>query len=153
DLAADGEYNVRRAQVEEAARLLGIKALRDITPEGLAERVRAEPDLLPEVVGRRAAHVVNENARTLAAGEGLQHGNLATVGRLINESHVSLRDLFEVSVKELDIMADLAQQEPGCYGARMMGGGFGGSVIALVEDAAVSKFTETVGEAYSAASR
>ena len=150
---ADGEYNIRRAQVEEAARLLGIKALRDITPEGLAARIQAEPTLLPEVVGRRAAHVVNENARTLAAVEALKKGDLATMGRLVNESHASLRDLFEVSVKELDIMADLAQHESGCYGARMMGGGFGGSVIALVEDAAVSRFTEKVGAAYGAASQ
>lgn len=149
---ADGEYNVRRAQCEEASRLLGIKALRDITPEGLAARIKAQPTLLSEVVARRATHVVEENKRTLAAVEALKNGDLTTMGRLVNESHRSLRDLYEVSVKELDIMADLAQHEAGCYGARMMGGGFGGSVIALVEDAAVRGFAERVGPAYQAAS-
>src|SRR5262249_25988427 len=92
DLSADNEYNDRRAQCEEASRLLGIKALRDISPEGLAARVQAEPDLLPEVVARRASHVVNENARTLAAVDALNKGDLVTMGRLVNESQVSLRD-------------------------------------------------------------
>jgi galactokinase len=143
----DTEYGLRREQCEEAARLLGVKALRDITPEQLA----AKADKLPEVVERRAAHVVNENARTLAAVDALKAGDLAMVGRLMNESHISLRDLFEVSIRELDVMAELAQKQEGCYGARMMGGGFGGAVIALVEDNAIERLSRDVANAYNAA--
>ncbi len=143
----DSEYGKRREQCEEAARLLGVKALRDVTPEELAARA----DKLPEVIARRASHVVNENARTLAATDALRHGDLKTVGRLINESHASLRDLYEVSIRELDIMAELAQSTEGCYGARMMGGGFGGAVIALVQDSAAERLAQSVSEAYNAA--
>ncbi len=141
------EYGKRREQCEEAARLLGVEALRDVTPEQLAANV----DKLPEVIERRAAHVVNENVRTLAVVDALNAGDLETVGRLLNEGHASLRDLFEISIPELDIMADLAQRAEGCYGARMMGGGFGGAVIALVQDEAVEQFTASVEEAYNAA--
>jgi galactokinase len=143
----NSEYGKRREQCEEAARLLGARALRDVTPEQLAARA----DDLPEVLERRAAHVVNENVRTLAMVKALHSGDLETAGRLMNEGHASLRDLYEVSIRELDIMADLAQKEPGCYGARMMGGGFGGPVIALVQDQAVPKFSAVVAEAYNAA--
>jgi galactokinase len=141
------EYGQRREQCEEAARLLGVKALRDVTPEQLA----AEADKLPEIIARRASHVVNENARTLAAVDALGAGDLKTVGRLLNESHASLRDLYQVSIRELDIMAELAQNTEGCYGARMMGGGFGGAVIALVQESAVSRLGESVAAAYNAA--
>lgn len=141
------EYGKRREQCEEAARLLGVKALRDVTPEQLA----AAADKLPEVIERRAAHVVNEDVRTLAAVDALRANDLKTLGRLLNESHASLRDLFEISIHELDVMADVAQREAGCYGARMMGGGFGGAVIALVKDEAVKRFSENVANAYNAA--
>ncbi len=143
----NSEYGKRQEQCKEAARLLGVKALRDVTPEQLAANV----DKLPEVIERRAAHVVNEDVRTLAAVEAFKAGDLETVGRLINESHASLRDLYQVSSPELDIMAELAQQNEGCYGARMMGGGFGGAVIALVDDAAVDRLAANVAEAYTAA--
>jgi galactokinase len=143
----NSEYGVRREQCEEAARLLGVRALRDITPEQLA----ANADKLPDIIERRATHVVTENARTLAAVDALNSGDLKTVGRLINESHTSLRDFFQVSITELDVMAELAQKAEGCYGARMMGGGFGGAVIALVDDAAVESLSATIAEAYNAA--
>jgi galactokinase len=143
----ESEYGKRREQCEEATRLLGVKALRDVTPEQLA----AKADKLPEVIAQRASHVVNENARTLAAVDALRRGDLVKVGRLINESHTSLRDLYEVSIHELDVMAELAQRTEGCYGARMMGGGFGGAVIALVQDGAVTRLTEDVARAYNAA--
>src|SRR5258706_12072447 len=90
----NSEYGIRREQCEEAARLLGVKALRDVTPEQLA----AKADSLPEIIERRAAHVVNEDVRTLAAVKALKAGDLQTVGRLINESHASLRDLYQVSI-------------------------------------------------------
>jgi galactokinase len=144
---ATGDYGVRRQQCEEAARLLGVASLRDVTPEQLAARA----DDLPEVIERRAAHVVNENVRTLACVEALKTGDLETVGRLLNESHVSLSQLFEVSNRELDIMAGIAQQEEGCYGARMMGGGFGGAVIAAVRKENEQVFAERVEMAYNAA--
>jgi len=143
----ESEYGKRREQCEEAASILGVKALRDVTPEQLA----AQADKLPEVIAQRASHVVNENARTLAAVDALRRGDLVKVGRLINESHTSLRDLYEVSIHELDVMAELAQRTEGCYGARMMGGGFGGAVIALVQDGAVARLTEDVARAYNAA--
>jgi galactokinase len=140
-------YNDRRRDCEEAARLLGVASLRDVTPEQLA----ANLDKLPEIIERRAAHVVNENVRTLAAAEALNTGDLEQLGRLLNESHVSLRDLYEVSIRELDIMAELAQKEKGCYGARMMGGGFGGAVIALVADDVLPEFIQNMSLNYDAA--
>jgi galactokinase len=143
----ESEYGKRRQQCEEAARLLGLRALRDITPEQL----NANIGKLPDVIARRASHVVNEDARTLEAVDALRGGDLKRVGQLLNDSHASLRDLYEVSTKELDIMADLAQKAEGCYGARMVGGGFGGAVIALVQDAAVPRLMDEVGRAYQAA--
>jgi galactokinase len=140
-------YAERRAQCEEAARLLGVRSLREVTPETLA----ANADKLPELVERRAAHVVNENVRTLACVAALQAGDMARVGELVNESHASLSQLFQVSNKELDRMAEIAQRETGCYGARMMGGGFGGAVIALVADSEAAHFAERVAMAYTAA--
>jgi galactokinase len=143
-----GGYGERRRECQTAATLLGVKSLRDVTPQELAKH----SDRLPEVIERRAAHVVNENVRTLRAVEALNTGDLETVGRLIKESHASLSGLFQVSNKELDLMAEIAAREPGCYGARMMGGGFGGAVIALVADEAVDRFVGRVEMAYTAAS-
>jgi galactokinase len=139
----ESEYNLRRAQCEEAVRRLRVRALRDVMPEHLVS--------LPEPFRRRATHVVLENARTLTAVEALGRGDMITVGRLLNESHASLRDFYQVSIPELDVMADLAQREPGCFGARMMGGGFGGAVIALVEDSAAARVADEVSLGYKAA--
>ncbi|MCC7208071.1 MAG: galactokinase [Anaerolineae bacterium] len=138
------EYGLRREQCEEAARILGVKALRDVTPEQLA----ANLDKLPEVAAKRATHVVNEDRRTLDTVAALERGDIEAVGRYVNASHASLRDLYEVSIRELDIIADLAQKQPGCYGARMMGGGFGGAVIALVRDDAVAGVLDAVVRGY-----
>ncbi|MFN7209613.1 MAG: galactokinase [Aggregatilineales bacterium] len=140
------EYGLRRQQCEEAARRLGVPSLRDATPELFA----AQRAALPEVVARRAQHVLEENARTLAAAEALRQADLRALGALLNASHASLSQLYEVSIPELDLLAELAQQQRGVYGARMMGGGFGGAVIALVDDSAVSEVIEAVGAAYSA---
>ena len=142
----DSEYGLRRSQCEEGARLLGVRALRDVAATDL-------PALLPElppVIQKRVRHVVTENARTLAAADALQSGDLVEVGRLFNESHASLRDDFEVSCRELDIMAALAQAQPGCYGARMSGGGFGGCAVALVAGDQVESFIAAVAPAYEA---
>ena len=117
---AGGGYNERRAECEEAARLLGVHALRD------AERAGG----LPEPLARRARHVIGENARVLAAAAALERGDDEALGRLLDESHRSQRDLFEVSVPEVDALVELAREE-GALGARLTGGGFGGAVVAL----------------------
>jgi len=130
------EYNVRRAQCEEAVRILSaalpsrsITALRDITGADL-ERYGAK---LPDPLLRRARHVVTENERVLAAVEALRVGDLMALGRLFYASHTSLRDDYEVSSPELDAIVEIASQINGVYGARMMGAGFGGSALILVQ--------------------
>jgi galactokinase len=124
----DSAYNERRAQCEAAARLFGVKALRDVTSPQLAARA-AELD--PTTL-RRARHVVTEDERTLAAAEAMRKDDAALLGRLMNESHESLRHDFEVTNDGLDVMVDEARRGPGCFGARMTGAGFGGCAVALV---------------------
>ncbi|MGB6885019.1 MAG: galactokinase, partial [Candidatus Acidiferrum sp.] len=130
---AGGEYNRRREECEEAVRVLAkalpsIRALRDVS----REQLEAHRDLLSEVLYKRAKHIVTENERVLNSVEALREGDLQQFGVYMAESHVSLRNLFEVSCAELDLMVDLANREPGVYGARMTGGGFGGATINLV---------------------
>jgi len=137
-------YNERRAQCEEAARGLGVKALRDVTRADLEARGGA----LREVVRRRARHIVTENVRTLDAAEAMKAGDARGLGRLMNESHLSMRDDFEISTPALDAMVECAQAAAGCYGARMTGGGFGGCVVALVDEAAAPAFLDAVGRRY-----
>ncbi|ARN82354.1 galactokinase [Methylocystis bryophila] len=146
---ASSEYNKRRAECERAVELLspmlkGVRALRDVSPEQLA----LHGAVLPDVILRRARHVVTENARTLAAAQALEDGDLPSFGRLMNASHASLRDDYEVSCAEADVMVDLAQKREGVFGARMTGGGFGGSTLALVEAGAAEHFMTRIGEAY-----
>ena len=146
---AGGDYNARRRECERAVELLKvalpqIAALRDLDERQLADHA----SLLPPVLLRRARHVVCENARTLRAAAALQAGDLALCGRLMNASHESLRDDYEVSCKELDVMVEAARTAPGVYGARMMGGGFGGCTINLVESDCAVAFMTSVGPAY-----
>jgi galactokinase len=146
---AGGEYNQRRASCAEGVRLLrqhypGIAALRDVTPEQL-ELCKSS---LPEITYRRCRHVVSENARVLAAASALKSGDLAQFGRLMAESHCSLRDDYEVSCRELDVMVDLANALPGVIGARMTGGGFGGCAINLVEAQAAGSFARSIAQDY-----
>ena len=126
---AGSEYNVRRAQCVQAAHVFGVEALRDATPAMLT----AHENDLDDDVYRRARHVIGENARTTAAATALRTGDLKTLGDLMRASHASLRDDYEVSVRELDIMADVANAHPFVIGARMTGGGFGGCAVALVD--------------------
>jgi galactokinase len=121
-----GDYNTRRAECEEACRLLGIAQLRDLTASDLGRL-----DALPEVLRRRARHVVTEDERVLATVEALHRGDLAEIGRLFFASHDSLRDDYQVSIPEIDRMVDLARADGDVYGARLTGGGFGGSVVML----------------------
>ena len=140
----DSAYNERRRQCEAAAAFFGATALRDVTPDMLDARAGA----LDALTTRRARHVVTENARTLAAADAMCRGDARALGLLMNESHESLRDDFEVSSAALDAMVEIARAQPGSHGARMTGAGFGGCAVALVARDHVSAFTERVAEAY-----
>ena len=140
----DSAYNERRAQCEEAARSLGVTALRDLTPEELAGS--AVP--LEATVRRRARHVVSENARTLAAAEAMRSGDAAALGRLLDASHESLREDFEVSSPALEAMVACAQSDGAAYGARLTGAGFGGCAVALVHRAEAEAFSARVQAAF-----
>jgi galactokinase len=122
-----GEYNERREQCFEAARRMGLEALRDATSAQL------EAADLPDLVKRRARHVVEENERVFRAIEALKCGEAARLGALMTASHRSSMENFENSTPELDLLVDLAIQQKGCLGARLTGGGFGGAIVALVE--------------------
>lgn len=136
----DGEYNNRRSQCESAAGKLGVQSLRDVTTHDLR---RASGNLLPAEASR-VRHVITENERVIEAAKALSSGDLARVGELMNESHRSLAEDYEVSTPEIDAMAGIAATSMGCFGARMTGGGFGGSVVALVDREVVRDFGESV---------
>jgi galactokinase len=121
---AAGEYNRRRAECEEAAARLGVGLLRDVTPADLARL-----DALPDPLARRVRHVVTENQRVLAAVDALAAADAGRLGALVRASHASLRDDYEVSTPELDLLVELAAADDDVHGARLTGGGFGGSVV------------------------
>ncbi len=139
---AASAYNERRSQCETAAAALGVPALRDATLAMLAQAA------LPDVVARRARHVIAENGRVLETVAALRAGDLRRVGALMAASHASLRDLYEVSSVELDTMVELLAAQPGCYGARLTGAGFGGCAVALMAVDAVAAAIPAVSEAY-----
>ena len=118
--------------------------MRDITPEQVAQYAGE----LPEVLYRRCRHVVTEIQRVRDAAAALNEGNLERFGALMRQSHVSLRDDYEVSCPELDLLVNIASQQPGVYGARMTGGGFGGCTINLVKREAVQQVTQYVAAEY-----
>jgi galactokinase len=142
----DSAYNERRTQCEAAARFFGIPALRDVS----VAQFQAQADQLDDVTRRRARHVVTENGRTLRATEAMRRGDAAEMGQLMNASHASLRDDFEVSSDELNAMVACACQQEACYGARMTGGGFGGCAVALVRAEAAHAFAAAVTAGYRA---
>ena len=149
---AGGEYNRRRADCQEGVRhmtriLPQIHALRDVTIAELEHYGRG----LPDTIFRRCRHVITENIRVEQAAVALKQADLATFGRLMAESHASLRDDYEVSCKELDTMVDIAARQPGVIGSRMTGGGFGGCTINLVREDRVTEFCEKVSRAYKEA--
>ncbi len=146
---AASEYNTRRAECDRGVILLreflpGIRALRDVSSAELAD---CEANL-PEPVRSRVRHVVTENERTLAATRALSAGDLAEMGRLMASSHQSLREDYQVSCPELDLMVTTATAVPGVFGARMTGGGFGGCTVNLVRGDAVEHFCEFVSKEY-----
>jgi galactokinase len=138
---AASKYNARRQECEDAARALRVNALRDITDI-------ASLDGLPELLLRRARHVVSENARVLAACESTDP---IRFGQLMNASHASLRDDFDVSIPELDLLTTLLQVQPGVFGARLTGAGFGGACVALCERGKASQISDAVLASYNAA--
>lgn len=140
----DSEYNVRRADCESAAAKLGVKALRDV---GL-EMLESKKNLLSDREYRRALHVVGEIDRVLRAEKALASGDAAAFGKLLFESHQSSVDNFENSTPELDTLIDLAKTIPGCLGARLSGGGFGGISIHFVEAAAAEEYARRIRQAY-----
>jgi len=125
---ASGEYNLRKEETHAAARALGVSALRDVTPADLARRSD-----LPDLVRRRAAHVVGENERVWRAVKLLEARDGIGLGKLMNESHESSRQNFENSTPELDFLVSIAQKLPGVLGARLTGAGFGGATVTLCE--------------------
>jgi galactokinase len=146
-----GEYNERRAACEEAVRLLkqdlpNIQSLRDVS----VEEFNRFSGKLPEVVSKRARHVVEEIERSKQAEALLEAGNIQRFGELMNECHISLRDLYEVSCPELDVMTRIAQSLDGCYGARLTGAGFGGCTVNLVASGQAELFSELLAKGYQA---
>jgi galactokinase len=146
---AGGEYNTRHAEVEEGTAILRrhrpeIRKLRDATVDDLAKWGGE----MPEDVLKRVRHIITENMRTVAAADALEVGDLATLGRLMYEAHVSYRDDFEASCPEADLLVELARNEQGCVGARLTGGGFGGCTVNLVESARAEGFSEKVRRGY-----
>jgi galactokinase len=146
---ATGAYNVRREQCEEAVRYFAkwdtaIRALRDVSVELLERHAHR----LPPTIYKRSSHVIRENQRTVDAARALTEADLPQVGRLMRESHNSLRDLYEVSCRELDIMVEAAEGLPGFCGGRMTGGGFGGCTINLVQEENADDFSKQIAERY-----
>jgi galactokinase len=140
---AGGEYRTRRAECEEAATRLGVRVLRDL---GRADLARIED--LPTPLRERARHVVTENARVLEAVAALRAGDLPGLGRLLRAAHASLRDDFQVSVPAIDTLVEIADQTDGVLGARLTGGGFGGSIVVLTHRAQAAAAAETIARRY-----
>lgn len=137
-----GEYNERRDQCFEAARILGVPALRDTTSTQL------EAAVMPELVKRRAAHIVGENERVFEALADLRKGGATEFGKLMTASHQSSRFNFENSTPELDALVDIALAQDGVLGARLTGGGFGGAIVALVEQEKIGAIASAIEEQY-----
>ncbi|MER3495996.1 MAG: hypothetical protein C4320_03820 [Armatimonadota bacterium] len=144
---AGSAYNERRAECGEACRILGVAVLRDAVPDQLV----AHQSRMPEVVFRRARHVLTENRRVLDFREALATNDRRRIGELMMASHHSLRDDYEVTSPALDAMADAAWASPGVIGARMTGAGFGGCCVALVESDAAAEFAAAALSAYGQA--
>jgi galactokinase len=149
---AAGEYNVRRAECEGAVKTLSavmphVRALRDLS----AEQLEKHRNLLTDTLYKRARHIVTENERVESAALALEGGNLDALRELMSASHCSLRDDYQVSCAELNVMVDIASRQRGVYGARMTGGGFGGCTINLVDRKSTDEFRRSVAEEYHSA--
>jgi galactokinase len=142
---ADGDYNTRRAECEQASERLGVGLLRDL---GVADLPRL--DALPEVLRRRARHVITENERVLKTVQAFRADDLRGAGALFYASHDSMRLDYEVSVPEIDRIVNLARNAQDVFGARLTGGGFGGSVVMLVRRGAAGVTAQRIAERYAA---
>jgi galactokinase len=143
----EGGYNKRREECERAASLLHVTQLRDLDIQDLPRVER-----LPEPERRRVLHVITENARVLQAVKSLELADLSSFGKLLNQSHISMRDDYEVSIPEIDLLVDLAQRATDVYGARMTGGGFGGSIIIGAKTGSAHRIASEVASEYTAKS-
>jgi galactokinase len=146
-LAGGGGYNQRRAECEEACRLLGVEQLRDLGVGDLEKVAK-----LPDPFRRRAKHVITENERVHQAVAALREGNLPRLGELFFASHASMRDDYEVSVPEIDLLVELARKQPDVYGARLTGGGFGGSIVAIAKSGRGRTVAEAIAATYASES-
>jgi galactokinase len=149
---AGSAYNQRRQECDQAVRLFKqwypkIDALRDVS----VEQFHTHEQELPEPVRARARHVITENDRAVRGAAALEAGDATTFGKLMNESHTSLRDDYEVSIPEMDTLVAAAQRVPGCYGSRLTGAGFGGCTVSLVQESQVEQFKRDVAAAYQKA--
>ncbi|MEF1290283.1 galactokinase [Vibrio sp. M260118] len=143
----DSEYNTRREQCEAAAKAFGVKALRDVTIDQFNEKAAQ----LDELVAKRARHVITENQRTLEAAEALRSHDMKRMGELMAESHASMRDDFEITVKEIDTLVEIVKQVIGDQGGvRMTGGGFGGCIVAVMPPELVEPVKSAVETLYQA---
>jgi galactokinase len=147
-----GEYNRRREECEAAVKTLSktypdVRSLRDVSRQQLT----AVADRMPTLLYKRASHVVTENDRVIQTADGFRAGDFERVGQLMRDSHRSLRDDYEVSCRELDLMVEAAEGLPGYYGGRMTGGGFGGCTVNLVDHSKASEFAEKIAERYQRA--
>jgi galactokinase len=138
---AAGDYNTRRAECERACDLLRVRQLRELSPKDM-DRVMA----LPEPLGRRARHVITENDRVVRAVQAMKAGDLRQLGELFYASHASMRDDYEVSIPEIDLIVELARADAAVYGARLTGGGFGGSVVMLAHQGMGRKVADRIAE-------
>jgi galactokinase len=146
------EYNLRREQCAEGVTILSqcdpaIRALRDVSLEQLMQ----QSEEMPRIIYKRCLHVVGENKRVVDGAHRLATGDLAGFGELMRESHGSMRDLYQISCREVDIMVEAAADLPGCYGARMTGGGFGGCTVNLVAADSEAAFVAAIKERYERA--
>ena len=143
---AGGGYVVRRKECDDAAATLGVRTLREIQDDDLGPVLSR----LPEPLVRRVRHVVTENRRVLDTVSALDAGDIAAVGQLFDASHRSLRDDFEVSIDEMDCLVGIARRTPGVYGARLTGGGFGGSMVGMCEPSRAVTIARAVRDEYRA---
>ena len=136
----DSKYNERVKQCEASAEYFGCNSLRDVDIETFEEKKSG----LDELLLRRSKHVIYENHRVLEVSEAMRNNDVNKIGQLMNDSHYSLKNDYEVSSKELDIMVEIAQKEAGCFGARMTGAGFGGCAIALIDESFQEQFMRNI---------
>jgi galactokinase len=141
---AAGDYNTRRAECERACALLGVRQLRDLTAADLPRL-----ETLPEPLNHRARHVITENDRVLAAVAAMRAKDLARLGELFYQSHASMREDYQVSIAEIDLFVELAREDGAVYGARLTGGGFGGSVVMLAHAERGSLVAERIAQRYA----